>query len=515
MRVCVLNTGGTISSAGTPLAPMPARRFARAAQDLLGPAIRAALPDMDLHFETALRFSDQGAGLLDSTDLVPQDWCRIAAAVLERYGDFDGFVILHGTDTMDFTAAALPLLFNVSDRLGIGRAVLSKPVILTGAQLPLFRETGAETGAGGLVLNAGSDGFANLCGALAALRLRLPETGLFFDGKLLRANRALKFSSTEFAGFDSPHLPPLARVGTGLRLGEALPLPGPAAPHLALDHPQARACAHAQLDAISGAIGQNPVVQIPAFPAHGSLARMIADAVAAGARGIVLMAYGGGNMPSGCPADPASGPVLQALRAADEAGVIVVDTSRLIAGQVDDLPYAAGSWLTGAGAIGGLDMTPMAAFAKLTLLLAMAGHHGWDRAALRALMRCDLAGECRALDRLDGRRGPRLWPGQQLQAADGPVRLINDPVRGLVLRNGAGRVLWSPAPGRVGSLCLEGSHLRLRAPDGTVLWSADAPGGADAQMILRDQGGQPALLLCDPQTGQRRRIELDSFGRGI
>lgn len=108
MRICIINTGGTISSTGQPLAPMAADRFARAAQDLLGPALAAALPGDALHFDTGLRFSDDGPGTLDSTDLRPSDWCRIARRVLDLYADHDAFVILHGTDTMDYTGAALP-----------------------------------------------------------------------------------------------------------------------------------------------------------------------------------------------------------------------------------------------------------------------------------------------------------------------------------------------------------------------------------------------------------------------
>ncbi|MFN3526554.1 MAG: asparaginase domain-containing protein, partial [Paracoccus sp. (in: a-proteobacteria)] len=181
MRICVINTGGTISCVGRPLAPMPAARFAQAARDLLGGALAAAMPGDRLHFDTGLRFSDQEPGTLDSTDLRPSDWCRIARRVLDLYADHDAFVILHGTDTMDYSGAALPLLLNVFDDLGLARAALSKPVILTGAQLPLFAETPE-----GMVLNAGSDGLANLTGALASARLRLPEVALFFDGRLMR-----------------------------------------------------------------------------------------------------------------------------------------------------------------------------------------------------------------------------------------------------------------------------------------------------------------------------------------
>lgn len=503
MKICIINTGGTISSVGTPLAPMSAVRFADAAQQILAPAIAAALPYVDLHFDTRLRFSDQGAGTLDSTDLQPVDWCRIAGSVLDAYADHDAFVILHGTDTMDFSAAALSMLLNVVDGLGIGRAVLSKPVILTGAQLPLFRET-----EGGLVLNAGSDAFANLCGALTAATLRLPEVALFFDGKLLRGNRALKVSTTRFAAFDSPHLPPLAEIGIGARIGVVTALPGPAAPHLALDDPQAMRLVRDQLAAVSAAIDARPVVQLPAFPARigqSPVARMIADAVGAGAKGIVLEAYGEGNFPSGDPGGQLqAGTVSGALMAATAAGVIVVDTSRVIGGQVDSLHYAAGAWIARAGAIGALDMTPVAALAKVMILLALADHYGWDMGTLRALIQRNLAGECRSSDRLDSVANPQLLPGQVLTAADGSGRLINDPQTGLALQDALGRVLWTPAPsGQPGRLRLDAAgRLTLTGHDGRVLWRTDrrdGPDDCDRAMLLLRAGpdGRPILELHD------------------
>ena len=216
MRICVINTGGTIACTGSPLAPMSAGQFAQAAQQLLGPSLAASLQGVTVHFDTVLRFSDDGPGTLDSTDLRPRDWCRMAARLLDLYDDHDGFVILHGTDTMDYSAAALSFLLNVADGRGRARATLSKPVILTGSQLPLFVQT-----ADGLALNAASDALGNLAGALSTARLHLPEVALFFDGRLLRGNRALKSSTTEFAGFDSPHLPPLAHAGIGCWHGAA------------------------------------------------------------------------------------------------------------------------------------------------------------------------------------------------------------------------------------------------------------------------------------------------------
>ncbi|WP_170167127.1 asparaginase [Paracoccus methylarcula] len=501
MKICILNTGGTISSVGFPLVPMSAARFGEAAKAILTPMIAASLPEMELHFDSSLRFSDRGTGALDSTNLQPRDWCRIAEAVLNTYADHDAFVILHGTDTMDFSGAALPFLLNVTDEYGFGRAVLSKPVILTGAQLPMFRDTPE-----GLVLNAGSDAFANFCGALACARLRIPELALFFDGKLLRGNRAIKVSTTRFAAFDSPHLPPLAEAGIGAWRGHATALPGPAAPHLSLDDSEARQMARERLSAIDAAMDRHPVIQLNAFPTRfqgdsAPLARMIGDAVAAGIRGIVLESYGEGNFPSGDTGDASRGAIRKALKAATQAGVVVVDGTRVIGGQVGEFHYAAGAWISEAGAISAGDMTPMAAFTKTMILSAAAGHHGWNPATLRAQIRRSLAGECSFADRLDSRLNPVLNPGQSLSAADGAARLVNDPDHGVALIGADEKTLWSPASGRPGRLVLDpDGRLSYLAPDRAVLWQQAAPEKpmADACLLLRcDPQGQPVLELRD------------------
>ncbi len=477
MRICVINTGGTIACTGTPLAPMPSDRFAQAARDLLGPSLAASLPGISLEFDTGLRFSDDGPGTLDSTDLRPRDWCRMAAHVLDLYDRHDGFVILHGTDTMDYTAAALSFLLNVADGQGRARGTLSKPVIVTGSQLPLFVHT-----AEGLALNAASDALGNLAGALAMTRLRLPEVALFFDGKLLRGNRALKSSTTDFAAFDSPHLPPLAHAGIGIWLGNAQPLTGPATPAQALDDPAAMALVRAQLDAVADRIDAQNIAQIPAVPAAGPLmGQLIKAALASGATGLILQGFGEGNIPT----SPATRDALQAARDADAVTVI---TSRVTGGRVGAFHYAAGAWIAETGAIGCGDMTPVAALAKLTVLSAAADHHGWDRATLQALMQRSLAGECAAPDVAAG----PLWPGQSLRAVDGPVTLTNDPDHGPLLRAGDD-ILWQA--GAAGRLQMQGDRLVLVAHDGQAAWTGPQ---AHPQARIAVAANPARLLLIDP-----------------
>ena len=108
IKLCIVNTGGTISSVGQPLGPMTAAEFGEAGRRLLDPIVRRVYPDTELVYETGLTFPTSSNGMLDSTNLQPSDWCRIAGFLLERYDRYDGFVVLHGTDSMDFTGAALP-----------------------------------------------------------------------------------------------------------------------------------------------------------------------------------------------------------------------------------------------------------------------------------------------------------------------------------------------------------------------------------------------------------------------
>jgi L-asparaginase len=147
--------------------------------------------------------------LLDSSNMTQQDWLRIAHAIQQHYDEFDGFIILHGTDTMAYTASALSFMFEN----------LTKPVILTGSQVPLCR--------------ARTDAYENLVTSLLiAASYNIPEVTLFFDNKLLRGCRAVKTNSTAFTAFASPNAAPLATSGIDIdvnwplvRVAESIPGP--------------------------------------------------------------------------------------------------------------------------------------------------------------------------------------------------------------------------------------------------------------------------------------------------
>ncbi|WP_420607264.1 asparaginase [Novosphingopyxis sp.] len=393
MKICVINTGGTVGCVGDPLAPMSAADFAANSRRLLDPILLAMFPELEPSWETGLAFPESATGTLDSTNLQPRDWCLIARYILDNYERFDGFVLLHGTDSMDFTASALPFLLNAFDAQGTPKAALSKPVIVTGSQVPMYRRGSPDT------LRFNTDAFQNLCGAVACARQAVPEVCVYFDARLFRGNRALKVNASDFCAFDSPNFEPLGTYGIALDLDRDLILPGPVSNAVSLAEPAVRAAAKARLDAIAGAIDDWPVMPFSAFPAAydvgggARIARLIDACVGTGIRGLVLRSYGEGNFPSGNPDRPADGAIYRALEAARRGGVTIVDSTQVIAGRVGSSAYAAGAWLPKIGAICAADMTPVAALAKLMILLAAADHEGWTRADVERLFQRDLCGE--------------------------------------------------------------------------------------------------------------------------
>ncbi len=415
MKLAVINTGGTISCAGKPLAPMSAADFAAACTALVHPILAQSYPQLTVEYLTDVVFPGSRSGTLDSTNLQPTDWCLIARTILTRYADYDGWVVLHGTDTMDFSGAALPFLLSMFAPDGTATAVLSKPVILTGSQLPMFQREHPAQLPSGLVPD--SDALPNFCGAIAAAQSGIPEVGVFFDHQLFRSSRVRKTSTHALAAFTSPNYPALARYDSGLNLAKDHLLRGPASPARSLDNAPVRAQTLAQLDYIHAHIHQYPVMQLNAFPAWysfpaspadatpraGLLAQIIQACTAPelGLQGLVLESYGAGNFPSGDPDTPANGATYQALAAASERGVVVVNCTQVLHGAVNSSTYAAGAWLPATGALHPGDMTPMAAFAKLMVLRTAAGHHGWSLSDVKHLVQQNLLGEMHGVGPMD------------------------------------------------------------------------------------------------------------------
>ncbi|CCE32827.1 hypothetical protein E4U35_004537 [Claviceps purpurea] len=264
--------------------------------------------------------------LLDSSSISASDWDNMASCVHENYHLFDGFVILHGTDSLAYTASALSFLMTN----------LGKPVILTGSQAPIF--------------SLQSDAVDNLLGSLIiAGTFVIPEVCLFFHHKLYRGNRTTKVSSAAFEAFASPNLAPLAIVnGLGITVNWNLVLRPTTLDEFRIQDP----------------LDTTHVACLRVFP--GIKPEMV-DAVLRlpSLRGLILETFGMGNVPGG-----PDGPLTQALRSAVSRGVIVVNVSQCVSGFVSPV-YAPGTQLGRAGVIFGLDLTPEAALTKLSHLLAL------------------------------------------------------------------------------------------------------------------------------------------------
>ena len=287
-------------------------------------------------YVTDLTFPESSTGTLDSTNLQPTDWCLMAAYILNHYGACDGWIVLHGTDSMDFTGTALPFLLSSFSGQGFPTAALSKPVIITGSQVPLFYENPQTSQ---LSLNYNTDAFQNFCGAVAAAQSGVPEVCIYFDSSLFRGNRSLKTNASGFNAFSSPNYPALGQYGITFKVDFNEVLPPPVSYNISLDNPSVLSGAIAQLTYISANINSFPVMQFNAFPAwyqfnnaigtcSGLIASLINACAAQGIKVLILESYGEGNFPSGNPDTPSKGAAYQALYNANARGIVIVDCTQ-------------------------------------------------------------------------------------------------------------------------------------------------------------------------------------------
>lgn len=289
---------------------------------------------------------------IDSSDMEPKYWGRMVELIAEHYDAYDGFVLLHGTDTMAFTASALSFML---ENLG-------KPVIVTGSQLPIGQLR--------------TDGKENLLTSIEIAAARhadgtpvVPEVCIFFENQLMRGNRTTKINSEGFNAFRSNNFPALADAGIHIRFDENIILKRdstlPFTPHYMLD---------------------TNIAILTLFP---GIPQAVVDAVIniPGLRGLILKTYGAGNAPQ-------RPWLFERLKSLNERGVIIVNTTQCAHGAVEMGRYETSLQLIKAGVLNGHDMTLEGVVTKLMFLLG----HNYSTQRIQQLMNTSLAGEVTIVD---------------------------------------------------------------------------------------------------------------------
>ncbi len=310
-KILIMHTGGTIGMTKTADGYKPDGAYFKKAVFHMDSLKALGMPEWDF-METD--------PLLDSSQISVSEWNAIGSLIAENYHIYDGFVILHGTDTMAYTASALSFMLKG----------LNKPVILTGSQIPL-----CETR---------SDGRDNLITSMIiAGTQKVKEVCIYFGGLLLRGNRTMKYSADGMQAFVSPNYPPLATAGISIQYNENAFLK-----HRA-DHFECRLFE----DVPIGVIKVFPGIPFELFDA------LISEKM----KGIVIEAFGSGNIP-----EKGLLPILQKAR---RNNVVITVCSQCPQSTVDMSTYEAGSILRKAGAVSGRDMTSEAAVTKLYYLFSV------------------------------------------------------------------------------------------------------------------------------------------------
>jgi L-asparaginase len=346
-RLYIAYTGGTIGMTRTVDGYAPAPGFLAAQMAAMPELADPRMPGYDIH---------EYDPLLDSSNMRPADWVRIGQDIVAHYDAYDGFLVLHGTDTMAYTASALPFFLQG----------LRKPVIVTGSQIPLCEIR--------------NDARANLITSmLIAAEYPVPEVCLYFGGKLLRGCRAVKVDADGLEAFDSPKYPPLGVAGVEIQID-------PTCGHAGFAPPGAAMGREAGLPVVSLAAPRAEAT-VGAFRLFPGLAPdLLRNVLQPPLQGLVLEAYGVGNGPD------RDADLLAALTEAASRGVVIVAITQCLRGAVHLGEYAAGSALAKAGVISGGDMTAEAALCKLFYLFSQR----FPAEVVAAKMAEDLCGELTA-----------------------------------------------------------------------------------------------------------------------
>lgn len=314
--ILIIYTGGTIGMVQNPVT--------KTYEPFNFKLIEAKLPELkriDSKVAT-IQFEEP----LDSSDIMPSDWVRMATIISENYDKFNGFVILHGTDTMAYSAAALSFMLEN----------LHKPVIFTGAQLPIGTRR--------------SDGRENLLTAIEIASSEqnhesaVPEVCVYFENRLYRGNRVSKNSAEYFNAFQSYNYPTLAQVGVHIKYNFAsinyVPLTKPFRIHTELD---------------------NNIAILKLFPGIRKEA-VIAILRTPGIKALILESFGAGNAPN-------QDWLIEEIQETIGRGIIILNVTQCNAGSVEMGRYKTSEALLKAGVISGMDITTEAAITKMMFLL--------------------------------------------------------------------------------------------------------------------------------------------------
>jgi len=312
-KILIIYTGGTIGMKSSERGYVPITGFEHLIRERLDHSHHALLP----HFDLVELFP-----LIDSANLNPSHWSSMVEPIIKHQKSYDGFIVLHGTDTMAYSASALSFMLQG----------LNKPVIFTGSQIPLSELR--------------NDALDNLITSmLLAVEEVISEVCVYFSGRLLRGNRSSKVKATGLDAFDSPNFPWLGQIGLNIELHTNLFLPD-----------------------------SNDTFKVPNFtdgavsivPIYPGINGDIISAINSDkkCKAIILRSYGVGNLPD------QNSSLIQALTKAADSGTVLVNISQCLQADIRQGQYACSAVLNDIGVISGAEMTLEAAFSKLHFLTA-------------------------------------------------------------------------------------------------------------------------------------------------
>ncbi len=286
--------------------------------------------------------------LIDSSNVTPDFWIELASVIEGNYEQYDGFVVLHGTDTMSYSASMLSFMLEN----------LNKPVIFTGSQLPIS-----------VIRSDGRDNFINAIEIAAARENGLPcvpEVAIYFENKLMRGNRTNKFNAENFDAFLSANYPPLAEVGV----------------HIKYDYAVILKPTDKKLKVYKNLNANIAILKI--FP---GISENIVQSILniSGLKGVVIETYGAGNAPT-------DDWFIQCLSRAIQKGIVIYNVTQCKTGSVEMSLYETGTRLDEIGVVGGYDITTESAVSKMMFLLGQ----GYSGTELGHLLQTSLRGELTA-----------------------------------------------------------------------------------------------------------------------